>query len=173
MSRSLLTHTVDHWPSGLTAYWCPNKCSGCGWNVQQLLGLCKFQCPCGDWLFCGCFVVFHLFGDSAHYFTPRINISRVFKGQRQRRQAFKKTQMTVNQLIKKYGHDPGYRVKKKRPEILEPRSDDEIEGSRLGRADGDKHQLYMRLGSIKVGNTSKNSANRSVICFRWSSNMGW
>ena len=92
---------------------------------------------------------------------------------------------TIRQLLTKYGDDPNYRVKSKKskfhgyslkdlkkreeeilwrrgelPELAPSPLDDaswETEGSGLGAPDADKliHQLYVSLGSIKAGNTSK------------------
>jgi len=92
---------------------------------------------------------------------------------------------TIRQLLTKYGDDPNYRVKSKkskfydyfledlkrreeeilwrRGELPEPTPsplDDaswETEGSDFGAPDADKliNQLFVSLGAIKVGNTSK------------------
>ena len=106
---------------------------------------------------------------------------------------------TIKQLITKFGDDPTYRVKSKKSkfhgysiqdlekrdeEILRRRGEQsssplddaswETEGSGLGALDAEKliHQLYVSLGSIKAGNTSKKLRKQVVDLLQLLTNHG-
>jgi len=109
---------------------------------------------------------------------------------------------TIRQLLTKYGNHPNYRVKSKKskfydysledlkkreeeilwrrgelPEQAQSSLDDaswETEGSGLGAPDADKliNQLYVSLGSIKAGNTSKKLRKQVVDLLQLLINCG-